>query len=396
WLGAMRTLEANVRAGVIDKPAAQHKRAALLTARAMELEAGEPMEARAAALEAHRLDPSLVPAAVVGSRLLSRASDYRRAARVLEATWKAEPHPDIADAYATVRPGDSVRDRLKRMRRLVELRANHPEGAKAIARAAIDALDWTAARDALDGQVKAGPSEAVCLLMAEIEEREHGDEGKVRMWLARAINAPRDPVWMADGQILDHWMPVSPVSGEVGIVAWKVSPEVPPSRVALQIEADLAIERQTSIDAVETPRIEAKPVAVPEPAPVEDVEPVEPAEVVAAPPEAPAPEVEVEPEPEPAVATVEATPEEVAPSRGGDGAKPQESAARTEPEPEPASEPGPEPSPDEIVSETAEAKEEVDGEPVEEEPVVPPSPDDPGPMPDGDDLEAPKRRFRLF
>ena len=68
WLGAMRTLEANVRAGVIDKPAAQHKRAALLTARAMELEAGEPMEARAAALEAHRLDPSLVPAAVVGSR----------------------------------------------------------------------------------------------------------------------------------------------------------------------------------------------------------------------------------------------------------------------------------------------------------------------------------------
>ncbi|MCB1486063.1 MAG: heme biosynthesis protein HemY, partial [Bauldia sp.] len=333
----------------------------------------------------------------VGSRLLSRASDYRRAARVLETTWKAAPHPDIADAYAGVRPGDSVRDRLKRMRRLVELRANHAEGAMAIARAAIDAHEWSSAREALEGLVKAGPSESVCLLMAEIEEREHGDEGKVRMWLARAINAPRDPVWMADGQILDHWQPVSPVSGEVGVVEWKVSPEAPPSRVAMQIEADLAIERQTTIDAGDTPRIEAKPVVVPEPAPIEDIEPLPPPEAAAPVPQAPP---QVEAKPEPVVAMVEATREEPAPSATAVVPATPVPVSETRPELEPEAEPEPEakpaPSPAAPAIEASAVKEATKEE-VDDEPIMPPSPDDPGPMPDGDDVEAPRpRRFRLF
>ncbi len=68
-----------------------------------------------------------------------------------------------------MRSGDSVRDRLKRVTKLSELRANHPEGALAVARAAIDAHDWQAARNALGGAMRANPTERVCLLMAEIE-----------------------------------------------------------------------------------------------------------------------------------------------------------------------------------------------------------------------------------
>ena len=37
--------------------------------------------------------------------------------------------------------------------------------------------------------------------MSEVEEAEHGDRGRVREWLARAVHAPRDPAWTADG---DH------------------------------------------------------------------------------------------------------------------------------------------------------------------------------------------------
>jgi len=374
WLGAMRALEANVRAGAVDKATAQRERAALLTARAMELEAGEPQEARAAALEAHRLAPSLAPAAVTASRLLSRASDYRHAARVLETAWKAAPHPDIADAYAAVRPGDSVRDRLKRMRRLADLRANHPEGAMAMARAAIDAQDWDAARGALDGLVMAGPSEAVCLLMAEIEEREHSDEGKVRTWLARAINAPRDPVWMADGQVFPNWAPVSPVSGDVGVFEWKVPSEAPPSRVAMQIEADLSREAQMVTQAEALPQIEARSaeeeVADPGAAVVEP-EPAKPAEVATA---------EVEP-----VAEAPAGPEQ----------EPQR-----EPAVEEAAENKAEPSQPSRPTEAAAAPTTGPNGPdgaVDEGPPRPPSPDDPGPLPanDGGDEGRP-RRFRLF
>ena len=239
WLGALRTLAANADAKLIERDEARRLRAVLLTAQAMALEAGDPDEARAAALEALRLEPDLTEAAVVAGRLYSRADEIRRAVKTLEAAWKVAPHPDLAEAYAAVRPGDSMRDRLKRMQRLNELRPNHPEGAMALARAAIDAHDWPAARAALDGLVKARPSERVCLLMAEIEEREHGDQGRIRTWLTRALTAPRDPVWTADGQVFDRWAPVSPVSGRVGAFEWKVVAEPPPSREAVELEAEI-------------------------------------------------------------------------------------------------------------------------------------------------------------
>jgi HemY protein len=244
WLAALRTLAGNAGAHLVDKAEARRLRGVLLTARAMQLEPGDPAEARAAALEAHRLTPDLAPPAVVASRLLTRAGDVRRAAKVLETAWKAAPHPEIAEAYAAVRTGDSVRDRLKRMRRLAELRPDHAEAAMALARAAIDAHEWAVARNALESLVKSQPSERVCLLMAEIEERENGDQGRVRTWLTRALSAPRDPAWVADGEIFQRWAPVSP-AGHVGAFAWKVV-EHPPRREALAIEVHDKAEASAS------------------------------------------------------------------------------------------------------------------------------------------------------
>ena len=114
-----------------------------------------------------------------GSSAASAASNSASVTRS-ETAWKAGPHPDLSSAYAEVRPGDSMRDRLKRVRKLADLRANHPEGAIAIAQAAIAALEWSAAREILAGLVAGAPSERVCLLMADIEEGESGDLGRVR------------------------------------------------------------------------------------------------------------------------------------------------------------------------------------------------------------------------
>ena len=76
---ALATLAANADAGTIDTTRARRLRAVLLTARAMEHEDGAPDEARGLALEAHRLAPELVPAAVTAARLLTRHGDIRRA-----------------------------------------------------------------------------------------------------------------------------------------------------------------------------------------------------------------------------------------------------------------------------------------------------------------------------
>ncbi len=294
WLGALRALAANADARIIDKTRAKRLRAELLTARAMEMEAGDPVEAQAQALEAQRLAPDLVPAAVAAARLLARADEVRRATRVLETTWKVAAHPEIADAYAAVRPGDSMRDRLKRVRRLAELRPNEPEGAMAVARVAIDGRDWAAARGALAGLVARNPSERACLLMAEIEERDSGDQGQVRTWLTRALAAPRDPAWVADGQVFARWAPVSPLSGRVGAFEWKVV-DHPPLREALEIEAPAAPPAEP-VPTIPPPRLQP-PVA--EPVEVTDLVPEPPVAASASPPPVPPEPVEREPAPPP-------------------------------------------------------------------------------------------------
>ena len=75
--------------------------------------------------------------------------------------------------------------------------------------------------------------------MAEIEEGEHGDLGRVREWLARAIRAPRDPAWVADGYVSDAWAPASPVTGRLDAFTWQVPDEdlAPPQAAVLEARA---------------------------------------------------------------------------------------------------------------------------------------------------------------
>ena len=225
WVGALETLDRNTRNKVIDRTQSKRLRAVLMTARAMAIEQGEPELARAIAVEAHSLAPDLVPAAIVAGRLLTRNGDIKRSARVLEATWKLNPHPEIAEAYAHVRPGDSTLDRLNRVKDLVRVRAHHAECSFAIANAALDAGDFAAARSAMQPLLAQGATRRACLFMADIEEAEHNDEGKIREWLSRAVRAPRDATWVADGFVSDHWAPVSPVTGRIDAFEWKVPPE---------------------------------------------------------------------------------------------------------------------------------------------------------------------------
>ena len=225
WADAMATLDGLATGGAIDRDRAIRLKAVLRVARAMELEDSEPQAARDLAFEAHRLAPDLVAAAVLAARLATRLGDPKRGTKVLESVWRHEPHPEIAAAYMDTRPGESNRDRLKRMAQLTKIRANHREGRLALARAAIDAQDWAAAREELRGLIATDPSERAYLLMAEIEEGEHGDIGRARDWLSRALRAPRDSAWVADGFVFDHWEPVSPISGALDAFEWKVPAE---------------------------------------------------------------------------------------------------------------------------------------------------------------------------
>ncbi len=258
WEAALQTLESNFNARLIDKKTYRRHKAVLMTARAEQLEQGEPERARVLALEAHGLAPDLVPAAVIAGRLLTRRGDIRKASKVLESTWKKIPHPDIADAYAHVRTGDSARDRIKRVHTLAGIRPNHAEGALAIARVAIEGQDFAEARKSLKKVLRSEPTQRAFLMMAELEEAEHGDRGRVREWLSRAVHAPRDHAWIADGVERETWAPVSPVSGKLDAFEWS-QPQTALAGPAQEIDESL-IEALDPLPAPAEPEPEQEPV----------------------------------------------------------------------------------------------------------------------------------------
>ncbi len=225
WAGALETLATARRHGHIDKSAADRRRAVLLTAQAQPAEDGDPEKALSLALEAHGLAPDLVPAAAIAGRLLASRGNTPRATKIIQRTWARSPHPDLATAYAYARLGDSPRDRLDRVRQLSALAPNSIEGPIALATAAIEAKDFATARKALEPLHEGRLTHRICLLMARIEGEEHGDKGRVREWFARAVNAPRDPAWTADGVVAQQWAPVSPVTGQLDAFQWRVPVE---------------------------------------------------------------------------------------------------------------------------------------------------------------------------
>jgi len=220
WEGALAILEGHRKAGMLDRATYRRQRAVLLAARALSVEEENRDAARTLAVDAVKLVPDLVPAAVLAGRLLAEAGERRKAGKILEAAWKQNPHPDLAETYAHVRLSDSARDRLSRMQALARLAPGHAESSLAVARAALDAREFAIARDAL-APLMAMPTRRLAMLMAELEHLEN-DEGRAREWMSRAVHAARDPAWTADGYVSDRWLPVSPVTGRLDAFEWKV------------------------------------------------------------------------------------------------------------------------------------------------------------------------------
>jgi HemY protein len=299
WNGALSILDNNLSSGLIDKTTYRRQRGVLLTARALELEKFDRDLSRESAMEAVKLAPTLVPAAVLAAKFESEAHQVRRAMRLVEAAWLAQPHPDLADAYAHVKLGDSARQRLVRVETLAAKMPGHIEGALAVARAAIDASEFGRARGALAPFIDK-PTQRVAVLMAEIERTEHGDSGRARMWAMRAVRALHDPVWTADGYVSDRWRPVSPVTGRLDAFQWQTPVASLPSDKGAAIESSPF--EDAMLAAAPPKRIEAENKALAEPPRDDVVVPITPA----AQDNTPSAAVPVEPAPAPTAATAPA------------------------------------------------------------------------------------------
>nr|WP_255720384.1 heme biosynthesis HemY N-terminal domain-containing protein [Acuticoccus kalidii] len=222
WAAALKLNDDAQRHRLVDRAVYRRRKAVLLMGRAEDaLHAGDTERARIDALEAHQLAPSLVPAATLAARLTA-ARGKRQATAIIDETTRLAPHPELFAVALDIADPHSAGQRLKRAEALAGLAPGNVESALALARAARIAHAFDRARAALFPFLDGKPTQRVCIAMAEIEAADTGDEIRVRDWLARAVRAPRDPAWVADGVVADHWQPISPVTGALDRFAWTV------------------------------------------------------------------------------------------------------------------------------------------------------------------------------
>ncbi|MDB5614887.1 MAG: heme biosynthesis protein HemY [Devosia sp.] len=222
WAEAVAMVNVEQASSREERARKRRRQAVIETARAREVENSAPLAALDHALTALKLLPDFVPAALIAARIHINRGETRKAMSLLRRIWRSTGHPDIAALYAHAQPGASAMERLKRLGEIIETPPAHRAAGMALARAAIDAYDWPLARKALAPFIDADATQGVASLMAEIEEGQSGDQGKAREWLSRAVRAPRDPAWTADGLVSDEWEPISPVTGKLDAFEWKV------------------------------------------------------------------------------------------------------------------------------------------------------------------------------
>lgn len=238
WAGARNTLRTKLRTGTLPRDVHKRRDAVLALSEARGvLDEGKDIEAREAAIEANRLSPDLVPAAVLAARGYVGQGKKKYAVRVLKKAWSAQPHPDLAGAFAAIEPDETPDERIRRFQQLIKLNPEDRETRLLQAELHIAAEDFPAARRALGDLAENAPDARALTIMAAIERGEGASDAVVKGWLARALSAPRGPQWVCENchNIHSEWVPVCGNCHSFDTLSWRAPP-------ASQVVAPTGIE----------------------------------------------------------------------------------------------------------------------------------------------------------
>jgi HemY protein len=196
WTEARDVLEKGRAAKHMEPEVFSRRRAVLMTAEAdYWLDHGQHDKVLELSKAALKDAPDFAPAVAIAAEELSRSGGQKKAASLLEKSWKLAPHPALSLAYLDLYPGESVETQGKRLTRFVEdnpnqrearllmvshhLRADRPVDALSILTELLDEEEATA---------------RLCLLCAEAE-RALGNRMDAMMWTERASTASHELDW---------------------------------------------------------------------------------------------------------------------------------------------------------------------------------------------------------
>ncbi len=226
WAEAQHTLTHAVRAKAIDRDDAQRYAVAMLVEQSREQEgSGDADGALRLAHRATRMMPGFVPAVVREARLLARTGKERKARKLIERSWSAEPHRELVELYRDLGPADEpAEERVKRLDTLYRMHPEHPESLIAMGEAELRAERWSAAREHLMKAEPASLGRRVYRLLAELETAEANNAAAARDWLERAERAPAEPAWVCDrcGTVAPVWSALCGHCSAFASLEWRV------------------------------------------------------------------------------------------------------------------------------------------------------------------------------
>ncbi len=279
WSGARRTLNAKLKHGSLPRDVHKRRDAVLALSEARDiLDEGKDIEAQEAAIEANRLSPDLVPAAVLAARGYIEKGSKRYAVRVVNKAWAVRPHPDLAAVFAEVEPDETPALRLKRFAKLLKVHPEDRETKLLAAELHIAAEDFPSARRALGDLAETDADARTLTIMAAVERGEGASDAVVKGWLARALSAPRGPQWVCENchHIHVEWVPACDNCQSFDTLSWTAPPT---SSVSSSTGVEMlplivgAIEDQSEVQEGETDSDTVD--NVPDAELIDDVEPEE-------------------------------------------------------------------------------------------------------------------------
>ncbi|MGL4414870.1 heme biosynthesis protein HemY [Roseinatronobacter monicus] len=228
WSGARKTLMIKKSSGTLPRDVWRRRDAILALQDADKLAAqGDLPRAREAAIEANRLSPDLIPAAVAAAQALTAQGKGSYAAKVIKRAWKVQPHPDLAAAFAAIEKDETPLQRKTRFEKLLRMHPDAAESKLLRAELLITTEDFPAARRALGDVYETDPTVRALTIMAAIERGEGADDAVVRGWLARALTAKRGPQWICSKcqHVHASWQAICDNCGAFDTLEWRDAPD---------------------------------------------------------------------------------------------------------------------------------------------------------------------------
>lgn len=215
WDSARKVLYRAEKAGVIATNKANADRVAMYIAQAEDNKARGEEEFYFRNLnKAYKTDQNFVPGVMRLARMYLERNKRKAALSIIEKAWKNNPHRGLVElwmeAYKPERENDTM-ERVRWIEKLVKYQPDSVEALLALASVQIQDGLWGEARKSLEKAESIRPNVSLYKLWAKLEERATHNEAKVREWLEKAADAPRERVWICSetGRIYDEWTPIS-------------------------------------------------------------------------------------------------------------------------------------------------------------------------------------------